>query len=216
MASLPVVSTYLISSIETIGNLTANCMLSWQSLEGPAYLRRLYSGVLGDGVSCLLVAIFSAFPDTTFTQNDGVIQLTGVVGRHVGTYIGSVLLALDPFPWVGAILQQIPESALGGATLVMFDNIAATGIRILGQTAVDRHNVLIIVVSFDVGLGMVAQPTLSDQVPAMVKTPFDSVITSGGITATLLSLLLPKERVAEAMQANARGGALARWRKPLD
>ncbi|MGU5561218.1 uracil-xanthine permease family protein, partial [Pseudomonas aeruginosa] len=72
MAFLPVALIYLISSIETVGDLTANCMLSRQPLEGPAYLQRLRGGVLGDGVSCLLAATFSAFPNTTFAQNNGV------------------------------------------------------------------------------------------------------------------------------------------------
>ncbi|HBN9665770.1 TPA: nucleobase:cation symporter-2 family protein [Pseudomonas aeruginosa] len=215
MAFLPVALIYLISSIETVGDLTANCMLSRQPLEGPAYLQRLRGGVLGDGVSCLLAATFSAFPNTTFVQNNGVIQLTGVASRHVGIYIGGVLLALGLFPWVGAILQQIPKPVLGGATLVMFGSVAAAGIRILGQTAMDRRSVLIIAASFGVGLGVAAQPTLLDQMPAVVKTLFDSAITSGGITAILLNLLLPEERVAEAAQASAKGGALARWRKPL-
>ncbi|HCF7444986.1 TPA: purine permease [Pseudomonas aeruginosa] len=215
MAFLPVALIYLISSIETVGDLTANCMLSRQPLEGPAYLQRLRGGVLGDGVSCLLAATFSAFPNTTFAQNNGVIQLTGVASRHVGIYIGGVLLALGLFPWVGAILQQIPKPVLGGATLVMFGSVAAAGIRILGQTAMDRRSVLIIAASFGVGLGVAAQPTLLDQMPAVVKTLFDSAITSGGITAILLNLLLPEERVAEAAQASAKGGALARWRKPL-
>ncbi len=98
MAFLPVALIYLISSIETVGDLTANCMLSRQPLEGPAYLQRLRGGVLGDGVSCLLAATFSAFPNTTFAQNNGVIQLTGVASRHVGIYIGGVLLALGLFP----------------------------------------------------------------------------------------------------------------------
>lgn len=190
-------------------------MLSRQPLEGPAYLQRLRGGVLGDGVSCLLAATFSAFPNTTFAQNNGVIQLTGVASRHVGIYIGGVLLALGLFPWVGAILQQVPKPVLGGATLVMFGSVAAAGIRILGQTAMDRRSVLIIAASFGVGLGVAAQPTLLDQMPAVVKTLFDSAITSGGITAILLNLLLPEERVAEAAQASAKGGALARWRKPL-
>lgn len=169
MAFLPVALIYLISSIETVGDLTANCMLSRQPLEGPAYLQRLRG----------------------------------------------VLLALGLFPWVGAILQQIPKPVLGGATLVMFGSVAAAGIRILGQTAMDRRSVLIIAASFGVGLGVAAQPTLLDQMPAVVKTLFDSAITSGGITAILLNLLLPEERVAEAAQASAKGGALARWRKPL-
>ncbi len=74
---LPTVALiYLISTLETTGDLTANCLISRQPVEGPGYLRRLRGGVLGDGVACLLAATFNTFPSTTFAQNNGVIQLT--------------------------------------------------------------------------------------------------------------------------------------------
>ncbi|WP_277302563.1 solute carrier family 23 protein, partial [Pseudomonas viridiflava] len=76
-AFLPVALIYLISTIETVGDLTANCMLARQPISGPSYISRLRGGVLGDGVSCMVAATFSAFPNTTFAQNNGVIQLTG-------------------------------------------------------------------------------------------------------------------------------------------
>ncbi len=110
-AFVPVALIYVISTIETVGDLTANCMLSRQPIEGPSYLRRLRGGILGDGVSCLIAATFSAFPNTTFAQNNGVIQMTGVASRHVGLYIGALLFALGLFPLLGAVLQQIPAGA---------------------------------------------------------------------------------------------------------
>lgn len=188
---LPVALIYLISSIETVGDLTANCMLSRQPLEGPSYLRRLKGGVLGDGVSCMIAATFSAFPNTTFAQNNGVIQLTGVASRHVGLYIGGILVVLGLVPAIGAVLQQIPKPVLGGATLVMFGSVAAAGVRIIAQNAMDRRNMLIVATSFGVGLGIAAAPELLHQMPKLVQSLFDSAITSGGVTALLLSLILP-------------------------
>lgn len=198
---LPVALIYLISSIETVGDLTANCMLSRQPISGPGYLARLRGGVLGDGVSCLLAATFSAFPNTTFAQNNGVIQLTGVASRHVGLYIGALLICLGLFPALGAILQQIPKPVLGGATLVMFGSVAAAGVRILAQAPLDRRSLLIIATSFGVGLGIAAQPGLLDHLPAVVKTLFDSAITSGGLCAILLNLLLPEEPASQTAPA---------------
>ncbi|SDI73393.1 uracil-xanthine permease family protein [Pseudomonas panipatensis] len=198
---LPVALIYLISSIETVGDLTANCMISRQPISGPGYLARLKGGVLGDGVSCLLAATFNAFPNTTFAQNNGVIQLTGVASRHVGLYIGALLIALGLFPLLGAILQQIPKPVLGGATLVMFGSVAAAGVRILAQAPLDRRSLLIIATSFGVGLGIAAQPSLLDQLPAVVKTLFDSAITSGGLSAILLNLLLPEESLPASAAA---------------
>ena len=203
-AFVPVALVYVISTIETVGDLTANCMLSRQPIEGPGYLERLKGGVLGDGVSCLIAATFSAFPNTTFAQNNGVIQMTGVASRHVGLYIGALLFALGLFPLLGAVLQQIPKPVLGGATLIMFGSVAAAGIRILAGTRLDRRSMLIIAASFGVGLGIAAQPQLLQQMPRLVQNLFDSAITSGGLTAILLDLLLPRERGEPAAVTGTR------------
>ncbi|MDR0189106.1 nucleobase:cation symporter-2 family protein [Pseudomonas yamanorum] len=193
-AFLPVALIYLISTIETVGDLTANCMIARQPISGPSYISRLKGGVLGDGISCMIAATFSAFPNTTFAQNNGVIQLTGVASRYVGLYIGVVLFCLGLFPLIGAVLQQIPKPVLGGATLVMFGSVAAAGVRILAQAPLDRRSMLIIATSFGVGLGIAAQPNLLHLMPTLVQNLFDSAITSGGLTAIVLCLLLPEPK----------------------
>ncbi len=193
-AFLPIALIYLISSIETVGDLTANCMIARQPISGPSYISRLKGGVLGDGVSCMIAATFSAFPNTTFAQNNGVIQLTGVASRYVGLYIGVLLFCLGLFPLIGAVLQQIPKPVLGGATLVMFGSVAAAGVRILAQAPLDRRSMLIIATSFGVGLGIAAQPDLLHLMPSLVQNLFDSAITSGGLTAIVLCLLLPETK----------------------
>ncbi len=197
-AFLPIALIYLISSIETVGDLTANCMIARQPISGPSYISRLKGGVLGDGVSCMIAATFSAFPNTTFAQNNGVIQLTGVASRYVGLYIGVVLFCLGLFPLIGAVLQQIPKPVLGGATLVMFGSVAAAGVRILAQAPLDRRSMLIIATSLGVGLGIAAQPNLLHLMPTLVQNLFDSAITSGGLTAIALCLLLPEAKVSSA------------------
>ncbi|MHA4977850.1 MULTISPECIES: uracil-xanthine permease family protein [Pseudomonas] len=197
-AFLPIALIYLISSIETVGDLTANCMIARQPISGPSYIGRLKGGVLGDGVSCMIAATFSAFPNTTFAQNNGVIQLTGVASRYVGLYIGAVLFCLGLFPMIGAVLQQIPKPVLGGATLVMFGSVAAAGVRILAQAPLDRRSMLIIATSFGVGLGIAAQPNLLHLMPTLVQNLFDSAITSGGLTAIVLCLLLPESKAPSA------------------
>lgn len=200
-AFLPIALIYLISSIETVGDLTANCMIARQPISGPSYISRLKGGVLGDGVSCMIAATFSAFPNTTFAQNNGVIQLTGVASRYVGLYIGVVLFCLGLFPLIGAVLQQIPKPVLGGATLVMFGSVAAAGVRILAQAPLDRRSMLIIATSFGVGLGIAAQPNLLHLMPTLIQNLFDSAITSGGLTAIVLCLFLP-ESTAPSAAAN--------------
>jgi len=193
MAFVPVALIYLITAIETTGDLTANCMISKQPINGPQYLQRIKGGVFGDGVSSLIAAVFNTFPNTTFSQNNGVIQLSGVASRHVGYYIGAILLILGLFPVLGAILQQIPKPVLGGATLVMFGTVATAGIRILAQAPLDRRSLLIMATSFGIGLGVSSQPDLLSQMPTLVQNVFGSAITSGGLTAILMNLLLPLE-----------------------
>ncbi|MDY7550981.1 MULTISPECIES: uracil-xanthine permease family protein [Pseudomonas] len=207
-AFLPIALIYLISSIETVGDLTANCMIARQPISGPSYINRLKGGVLGDGVSCMIAATFSAFPNTTFAQNNGVIQLTGVASRYVGLYIGVVLFCLGLFPSIGAVLQQIPKPVLGGATLVMFGSVAAAGVRILAQAPLDRRSMLIIATSFGVGLGIAAQPNLLHLMPTLVQNLFDSAITSGGLTAIALCLLLPEAKASPAANNAPHGDTL--------
>ena len=207
-AFLPIALIYLISSIETVGDLTANCMIARQPISGPSYISRLKGGVLGDGVSCMIAATFSAFPNTTFAQNNGVIQLTGVASRYVGLYIGVVLFCLGLFPSIGAVLQQIPKPVLGGATLVMFGSVAAAGVRILAQAPLDRRSMLIIATSFGVGLGIAAQPNLLHLMPTLVQNLFDSAITSGGLTAIALCLLLPEAKASPAANGAPHGDTL--------
>lgn len=207
-AFLPIALIYLISSIETVGDLTANCMIARQPISGPSYINRLKGGVLGDGVSCMIAATFSALPNTTFAQNNGVIQLTGVASRYVGLYIGVVLFCLGLFPSIGAVLQQIPKPVLGGATLVMFGSVAAAGVRILAQAPLDRRSMLIIATSFGVGLGIAAQPNLLHLMPTLVQNLFDSAITSGGLTAIALCLLLPEAKASPAANGAPHGDTL--------
>lgn len=207
-AFLPIALIYLISSIETVGDPTANCMIARQPISGPSYINRLKGGVLGDGVSCMIAATFSAFPNTTFAQNNGVIQLTGVASRYVGLYIGVVLFCLGLFPSIGAVLQQIPKPVLGGATLVMFGSVAAAGVRILAQAPLDRRSMLIIATSFGVGLGIAAQPNLLHLMPTLVQNLFDSAITSGGLTAIALCLLLPEAKASPAANGAPHGDTL--------
>ena len=193
-AFVPIALIYLITAIESTGDITANCMVSKQPISGESYIRRIRGGVLGDGFNSLLAGVFNTFPNTTFSQNNGVIQLTGVASRHVGLYIGGILILLGLFPVIGGIFQQIPKPVLGGATLVMFGTIAATGVKILASEQLNRRNLLIMAVAFGMGLGVTMTPQLLDQMPKLVQAIFGSAITTGGLTAIILSLLLPEEK----------------------
>lgn len=194
VAFLPIAIIYLITAIESTGNLTANCMISRQPIQGESYLRRIKGGVLGDGFNSMLAAVFNTFPNTTFSQNNGVIQLTGIASRYVGYFVAGILVILGLFPMVGAVIQKIPKPVLGGATLVMFGTVAAAGVKILAAEQLNRRKLLIMAVSFGIGLGVTLVPDLLKEMPKVVQNIFGSAVTSGGLSTILLSLLLPSEQ----------------------
>ena len=147
MAFIPIAVIFLITPLETAGDLTANSMISRQPVRGPLYMRRIKSGILADGCASATAAVFNSLPMTTFSQNNGVIQLTGVASRHVGFYIAGLLILLGLFPVVGGVLQAMPKPVLGGATLIMFGTVAIAGIKILAEAGLHRRNMLIVSIS---------------------------------------------------------------------
>ncbi|MBQ4832921.1 purine permease [Pseudoalteromonas sp. MMG010] len=188
---------YLITAIESTGDITANCAISKLPVKGPSYLKRVRGGILGDGVNSMIAAVFNTFPNTTFSQNNGVIQLTGVASRHIGLWIGAILVILGLFPVIGAALQNIPKPVLGGATLVMFGTVMAAGIKILTSEKINRRSLLIIAVSFGIGLGVNFVPEIFLNAPTYIKTIFGSAVTVSGLTAIVLTILLPQDSADE-------------------
>ncbi|WP_067520139.1 uracil-xanthine permease family protein [Endozoicomonas ascidiicola] len=189
---IPVALIYVITTIESTGDLTATAMLSGEPIEGEHYVRRIRGGILADGVNSLVASCLNSFPTTTFSQNNGVIQMTGVASRHIGYMIAGLFILMGLFPIIGAVLMLIPKPVLGGATLVMFGTVAASGIRIIASEKLDRRRVMIIAVSLGMGLGVTIVPDILSQMPELVKTIFGSSVTTGGLTAILLTLLLPQ------------------------
>ncbi|MEH6394304.1 uracil-xanthine permease family protein [Pseudoalteromonas sp.] len=191
---------YLITAIESTGDITANCAVSKLPVKGPSYLARIRGGILGDGVNSMIAAAFNTFPNTTFSQNNGVIQLTGVASRHIGLWIGCILAILGLFPVIGAVLQNIPKPVLGGATLVMFGTVAAAGVKILASEKINRRSLLIIAVSLGLGLGVSFVPELFVNAPKLVTAIFGSAVTVSGITAIIMTLVLPENYSASTDQ----------------
>jgi xanthine permease XanP len=192
-AFIPFLLLYILTTLETIGDLTATSAASGEPVEGPVYLRRIKGGVLGDGINSMIAALFNAFPNTTFSQNNGVIQMTGVGSRYIGLYISGIFILLGLLPFVGGVLQTIPQPVLGGATIVMFGTIAVAGIDIIASTKVDRRTLIIVAASLALGIGVVYVPEILDDKPAIIRNIFSSGIATGGLTAMLLNWFFPKE-----------------------
>ena len=192
---IPVALVYFLSAIETAGDLTANSLFCRQPITGPLYIKRIKGGILADGINSMLAAVFNNFPNTTFGQNNAVIQMTGVASRQVAFYIAGLLVLLGLFPAVGAAMQLLPKPVLGGATLVMFATIAVAGVKILTSEPIDRRKSLIIATSMGLGLGVMMVPAAVAQLPELAKNIFSSSVTVAGFCAILMSMLIPDKSI---------------------
>lgn len=193
-ACVPFIFMYVITVMESIGDLTATSSLTGQPISGPVYFKRLQGGLLADGISSAIGACLNSFPSTTFAQNNGVIQLTGVGSRYIGTFIGGMLMLLGLIPAVGILVQALPPAALGGATLIMFGMVAASGIRILSRVPMNRRNAVILATSLGLGLGVTFVPEIVAMFPPLLKNTLSSGIATGGMCALLLNIVLPGAR----------------------
>lgn len=189
---IPMALLYLITTVESIGDLTATSMISGEPIEGETYFKRISGGVLGDGINSAIAGIFNSFPNTTFSQNNGVIQMTGVASRYVGFWIAGLLVLFGLFPIVGGVFSVIPNSVLGGATIIMFGTVAASGIRIISSSIINRRGVLIMAISFGLGMGVAFVPQILSNTPSIIQQIFGSAITTGGLTAIFLNIVLPQ------------------------
>ncbi len=190
---IPFALLYLITTIESTGDLTATSMVSGEPIEGELYIQRIKGGVLGDGVNSAIAGTFNTFPNTTFSQNNGVIQLTGVASRYVGLFIAGFLALMGLFPIVGGFINAMPRPVLGGVTLVMFGTVAAAGIKIVASGDIGRREMLILAVSLGLGLGVQLVPDVLIAMPETIQTIFSSPITTGGLTALFMNIIIPRD-----------------------
>lgn len=181
---------YLVTAVEAFGDITANSLISGEPVEGKVFMKRAQGGILADGFNSLLAAVFNSFPNSIFAQNNGMIQLTGVASRYVGYFVAGALFILGLFPVVGQVFSLIPDCVLGGATLLMFGTVAAAGIRIIAATKLDRKAVLVMAISFSLGMSVELVPDILSKMPDVIQSIFRSGITTGGLAAMISNALI--------------------------
>lgn len=167
----------------------------------------LANGYRAEGLAMIIGGLFNAFPYTTYSQNVGLVQLSGVKTRKVIYVAGIMLIVLGLVPKIAALATIIPAPVLGGAMLAMFGMVIAYGIKMLSQVEfASQENLFIIACSVGMGLGVTAVPNLFAELPASVRILTDSGIVAGSITAIVLNILfhvLPsKKRVQSSLQLN--------------
>lgn len=181
---------YFVTTIETVGCLKAVGETSQVEMNE----KRVGSGVLADGIGSIIGGLLGSFPNTSFSQNVGLISLTKVASRYVAVAAGAILVCLGFLPKLAALINSIPQPVLGGVGIVMFGTVAAAGIKTLSRVKLTERNLLIIATAIGLGLGVTFRPEFIEQLPEALKMIFASGISTGTIVALILNLVLREDK----------------------
>ncbi len=182
---------FLVSAMESIGDITATNNLSGLKTGTPDYWLRIRGGIMAEAFSSFIAALFSTFPSTTFSQNNGVIRLTGVCSRYVGNYVAGFLVILGCLPIVTAVFQRIPSEVIFGATLLMFMLVVVSGFRVVEMAQPKARDwtvvVLAIVLGYVISMSIDRVPNLSPEIVILFQFP----ISTGALVALVLEFVIP-------------------------
>jgi len=187
-AIVTVAFLYIITGMETIGDISGTVSATGRD----ATREEIRGGLVADGVMSVFGAVFNALPNTSFSQNVGLVNFTGVASRYVAGIGGVVLLALGFVPKVGAVVSAMPDAVLGGGALILFAMIFSSGARLITQNVeLDHRNSTILAMSMALGLGVAFRPEILQNFPEEVQTLFGSALVTGGMTALILNIVFP-------------------------
>lgn len=178
--------TMLVTMVESTGDYLAIGEVCEQSVDQ----KRLAAGLRAEGLGTIIGGVFNAFPFTTFSQNIGVIRVSGVRSRYVVAITGVMLIGLSLAPKAAALVANIPTPVLGGCGLVLFGSIAATGIQTLRRVDFEETgNILTLGISIGAAMLVVANPIYFSALPSSIADILNNPITLGGVSAVTLNLL---------------------------
>jgi xanthine permease len=184
-ATLSMCLVMLVVMVESTGMFLAVGEMTGRTIKR----RDLTRGLLTDGLGTLIGGVFNTFPYTSFSQNVGLVGVTGVRSRWVTAVGGVILLILGLIPKLGALVTAVPLFVLGGAGIVMFGMVAATGVRILANVDFrnNRNNLFIVAISIGFGMIPLVAPTFFGQLPKNLEPLLNSGIVLASIAAVLLN-----------------------------
>jgi NCS2 family nucleobase:cation symporter-2 len=191
-----------VSAVETVGDVSgitkggAGREASDREIEGATY---------ADGIGTAISGLFGALPNTSFSQNVGLIAMTGVMSRGVVTIGALFLIACGLVPKIGAVISSVPIEVLGGGVIVMFGMVVAAGISMLSDVHWSRRNMVIFAIALSLGLGLQLEPDALQYLPATVKVLATSGILPAAVIAIVLNLILPEDLASEATEEVSGG-----------
>lgn len=192
-AVIAVTLVSIVSAIETVGDASATAKAGAQREATDA---EIAGATYADGLGTALAGVFGGLPNTSFSQNVGIVGMTGIMSRHVVTIAGIIMIVCGLIPKVGAVIASMPFPVLGGGVIVMFGMVAAAGLNMLVDVAMTRRNMIIIAVSLAFGLGLNLVPTAVQYLPGVIKVLATSAVAPTALMAIILNLILPDEEAA--------------------
>ena len=191
-----------ISAIETVGDVSG---ITKGGAGREATDKEITGATYADGFGSAIAGIFGGFPNTSFSQNVGLIAMTGVMSRHVVTIGALFLILCGLVPKVGAIIRTVPIEVLGGGVIVMFGMVVTAGISMLSDVVWNRRNMVIFAIALSVGLGLQLEPGAVQHLPDTMRILMTSGLLPAAAIAIVLNLVLPEELSDEATEEVSGG-----------
>ncbi|MBI1494681.1 uracil-xanthine permease family protein [Halocynthiibacter styelae] len=180
----------VVSAIETVGDASATTKAG---AGRDATDEEIAGATYADGLGTAVASVFGGLPNTSFSQNVGIVGMTGVMSRHVVTIGAIFLIICGLLPKIGAVIASMPLPVLGGGVIVMFGMVASAGLNVLTEVNMNRRNMIIIAISLAAGLGLNLVPTAVQYLPGVLKVLATSAVAPTALMAVVLNLVLPDE-----------------------
>lgn len=194
-AVIPVMIMFIVTAVETVGDISG---VMEGGIGREATDSELSGGVICDGLGSALAALFGVLPNTSFSQNVGLVTMTKIVNRFALACGAVFLIACGLFPKLAALISIMPQSVLGGAAVMMFASIVISGIQLIVKEPLTPRNMTIVSVALGLGYGIGANSGILSQLPQSVKLIFGgSGIVPAAIVAIILNICLPREKKEE-------------------
>ena len=195
-AIIPVVIMFIVTAVETVGDISG---VMEGGMGREATDKELSGGVICDGTGSLFAALFGVLPNTSFSQNVGLVTMTKIVNRFALAIGGIFLIACGLFPKVGALISIMPQSVLGGAAVMMFSSIVVSGIQLITKNPMTTRNISVISVALGLGYGIGANTAILSGLPQSIQLIFGgSGIVPAAVVTIFLNIVLPKEKENKA------------------
>ena len=191
-----------VSAVETVGDVSG---ITKGGAGREATDKEIQGATYADGVGTAIAGLFGAFPNTSFSQNVGLIAMTGVMSRHVVTCGAIFLIICGLIPKVGSVIRTVPIEVLGGGVIVMFGMVVAAGISMLSDVHWNRRNMVIFAISLSIGLGLQLEPNAVQYLPDTLRILMTSGLLPAALIAIVLNLVLPEELADEATEEVSGG-----------